>query len=315
MLLVLMFGCHDGTEGGIGTPCEYLSKPCRTGFVCIAGRCQPHDSIGAHPPCKHTQPFTTVAVIPVIGAAENALPGKPLFDAAARLSPDELQIYFTSAREGESQIYEGFRETRFETFGVWFTAWPPSTMLDLNPSVSGDMLTMFVESSSGAGGSTIRMTRRDTSTARWLTPIEFAPLAHAPPITDGMPYVLPKGDVLYFQSNREGSSHIFRTARDENGTWSAPERAITFDEEPELSPVVTEDETTIYYATENDVWVAWREPGDHSPPAVRTPVEGINTDMDETPSWISPDACRLYFSRRMANTGNSQIYLAERTPD
>jgi hypothetical protein len=42
------------------------------------------------------------------------------------------------------------------------------------------------------------------------------------------------------------------------------------------------------------------------------PVTALNTMDDETPTWLSPDLCRLYFES--ARTGDFDLYVAERTP-
>jgi Tol biopolymer transport system component len=159
--------------------------------------------------------------------------------------------------------------------------------------------------------------------------MELPALDHPASIADGHPYVLAKGDVLYFQSNREGRLQIFRTAEDTFGAWSKPALASGFSTDLAFSPVVTEDDMTMYFASDRgkaeeaaaaggvpepgdyDIWMAER-PTSGEPFASPTRVEGINTTLGETPSWISPDACRLYFSRRIGNTDQSQIHMATR---
>jgi hypothetical protein len=325
LLVILLGSCHDGAAGGSGKPCS-LHEPCRAAFVCVADKCQPVDSVGAGAgkTCKHSQPFTTVDVVPDI----HWDPGT--FDDAAQLTADELRIYFTSSRSGSYQIFEGWRFSRFTDFIAVGTARLIGPVPAFNPSLTADGQIMFVEWSMESGGSVIGTSTSVMPGGDWTVPLEFAPLAHVAPIADGRPYVLPKGDVLYFQSNREGGVHVFRTARDGSGTWSSPELASGFSQDSELAPVVAADDLTMYFASDRgkaaealadggapepgdyDIWVATRQTREEafgSP----TRVEGVNTTMGETPSWISPDACRLYFARRIGNTNESAIYLAERT--
>jgi hypothetical protein len=43
-------------------------------------------------------------------------------------------------------------------------------------------------------------------------------------------------------------------------------------------------------------------------------VTELNTAAQEWPTWVSPDGCRLYFSRRPGEGGadNYDLYVAER---
>jgi hypothetical protein len=58
-----------------------------------------------------------------------------------------------------------------------------------------------------------------------------------------------------------------------------------------------------------DIWMARRSSttASYDPPVN---VQELNTAADEYPSWLSPDNCRLYFSRS-GPTGD-KIYVAER---
>jgi hypothetical protein len=274
--------------------------------------------------CDHEQAFTSIALVGGIGA------GPGLFDGAARLSPDEKRVFLTSTRTGTYQIYEATRGSRDVDFMLPINLVELNTSwFDFNPTVTGDGVTMFFESSR-TGNFTIHTSIRATPGGEWAMPTLFVPVVSGTS-NNGMPYVLPKGDVLYFQSDRSGPLHVFRTARGANGTWSVPQLASGFSGNYEFSPVVPEDELTMYFATDYgkveeaaadggvpeigdyDVWVATRKTKGEAFSSPRR-VVGINTTMGETPSWISPDACRLYFARRIRNSSDSRIYVATRTP-
>jgi hypothetical protein len=63
-----------------------------------------------------------------------------------------------------------------------------------------------------------------------------------------------------------------------------------------------------------DIWVASRK-SDVEPFAFHTNVTELNTEAQEWPTWVSPDGCRLYFSRRPGERGdNYDLYVAERVP-
>jgi hypothetical protein len=70
------------------------------------------------------------------------------------------------------------------------------------------------------------------------------------------------------------------------------------------APVVSEDESVVYYTTRiggvGQAWIMQRSPGTmkyESPTAILSGVvSGKTTERDFTPSWASPDGCRLYLS-------------------
>jgi hypothetical protein len=358
--VLILAGCHGGAAGGSGAPCA-LDKPCRAAFTCVAGRCQPSDGGLPNSPdlvaerpadaqsdaavdsqdgdvvvdvapevvmrCDHEQPFSTIALVGGIGT------GPTKFNSAARLSPDEKQVFFASSLQGTYAIYEAIRDSRDVDFGPpIFLSELNTSSFDSNPSVTGDGVTMLFESRS-AGRPTILKSTRNTPGGQWTKPEFVRPFN--PPLArdwanEGQPYVLPKGDILYFRASIEGVQRIFRAARDEVEDWKEPQLAKGFFDEGEFSPVVTEDDQTIYFATshgraedaaadggvpepgDSDIWISTRgAKGLFDAP--RRAV-GINTTEGETPSWISPDACRLYFSRRAGTTEISEVYVATRTP-
>jgi hypothetical protein len=42
------------------------------------------------------------------------------------------------------------------------------------------------------------------------------------------------------------------------------------------------------------------------------PVEGMGAPNEDAPTWVSPDACRLYFTR--LGPQDSDVYVAARQP-
>jgi Tol biopolymer transport system component len=247
-----------------------------------------------------------------------------MFDSAARFSPDELSVYFTSLRGGRYEIYSATRSSLDADFKPAFkVANIGSTFADLNPSVTADGLTLFFDSGR-TGAWALYTATREAPGDPWSAGKEFAPLLHGPEIAEGMPYVLPKGDVVYFQSNRSADKllHVFRLARDAGGTWSSPQLVTGFSTNYEFSPAVSSDELALYFATDRDastaegdydIWMATRQT---KTAVFASPklVAGVNTTLGETPSWISADACRLYFTRRIGDSYDARVYMATRTP-
>jgi hypothetical protein len=82
-------------------------------------------------------------------------------------------------------------------------------------------------------------------------------------------------------------------------------------------PIVTSDELTLYLATStpNDpvlhIETATRATVDE-PFGALTPVHELDSTEGESPTWISPDRCRLYITRKVG--GQWDLYVASRSP-
>jgi hypothetical protein len=137
-------------------------------------------------------------------------------------------------------------------------------------------------------------------------------------IEEGMPeefdpYVLPDGSALYFTSNDVGLGYFWRAALD--GTRAELPTEVL--EDNARYAVVSADELTMYFAWTDpltgvwgDIWLATRPSRDVLFGAPIN-VSEVNTSDIEYPQWISPDGCRLYFTRE-PTTGGSFSFVAER---
>lgn len=126
--------------------------------------------------------------------------------------------------------------------------------------------------------------------------------------------------VFLFASNRTGDWEIFR------GTLSYGDPPVVSGaaQVQELAspgfdgyPVLASDDggrTVLYFASDRSgaltIWrasTAWRG----APFGEPTPVAGLfEPDVEDVPGWISPDRCRLYFTR--TQRGARRIWMAER---
>jgi hypothetical protein len=99
---------------------------------------------------------------------------------------------------------------------------------------------------------------------------------------------------------------------------SPPATGLSF---REANPVVTPDESTLYFAlftfspNFSEIRMARRTGAGFGAPELisSSAMDQINTIDDEWPSWVSPDNCELYFTRRPDGVP-SDIYVARRTP-
>jgi hypothetical protein len=137
-------------------------------------------------------------------------------------------------------------------------------------------------------------------------------------VESGQPFVLPDGSALYLFIGAD----IYRAPLGASGQFDAPVALSTLNTSAvEYFPTPTPDELTIYFASTRtdstakgyfDIWMARRasRADDFGPPVN---VQELNTALEEFPSWISPDNCRIYFSRSTSGTSGERIYVAERS--
>ena len=132
------------------------------------------------------------------------------------------------------------------------------------------------------------------------------------------PYILPNGSGIYWSAG-DGALDGFDIYRADasGGGFLGPSKLLVVNSSwADILPVLTPDDQTLFFASNRpggeggyDIYVSVRF--DASDPfGAPTPVSELNTEDDETPSWVSADGCRLYFTR--SSDGVSRIYRTER---
>ena len=128
------------------------------------------------------------------------------------------------------------------------------------------------------------------------------------------PYTLAEGNVMYF----EADSDIYRAEGD--GVSATPATSLALDTpNRENTPVVTDDELEIFFASDRDapgaitaleIYAATHDvASDDFGPA--TVVAQISTPAQtDYPVWLSPDACDLYYVTKPAGVG--ELHVAHR---
>ncbi len=253
--------------------------------------------IDAPPPrCDPSKPFgTPVAITELNATGAN--------DTAASLTPDELTITFGSNRSGGPGSVDAYIATRASTSDPWSA---PSLINGVNtsgvdgrPHLTADGLTIYLEYQVNVNGSyDIVSSTRATTSAAFTAPSPVTPVNTT--ISDTAPYVLPDHSAMYLVNSRM----LHRAART-GTTWGPPVvvtgtnlQAGDFD-----YPVVTPDELTLYFGSTRggqtyDIFVATRTSvvnGFDAP----TRVAELSGGTAETPGWISPDNCVIYFAREV----------------
>ena len=243
-------------------------------------------------------------------------------DERADLSSDELTLYFSSSRPGGVggfDIYKATRTSITAAFGnITPVAGMNTTVDERGPRVTADGLSMLVYSR--VPGATAQHIMQATRTTAALPFSGLQVIAKVDGTTDDVdPYLLQNGNVIYFTSNRGGNYGLYRSSKT-GGAFSIPTlvSGVNLDTASiENSPVVTPDELTLYFSSDRpggsgslDIYVVTR-PTTADGFGAPTALTSLNTASVDTPSWISPDGCALYFSRAEPNLG-FQLYVAMR---
>lgn len=246
----------------------------------------------------------------------------------ARLTADELTIYFSSERTGglgRVDIWTAKRPSTGVAFGT-----PTIVGGDVSTALGGEDYPTVSAAGDELFFSRIATDDVDTYDVFRATLVDGGFSAVAPfiqsPRADFAPFVAKNGDV-YFQSfvTPSRSFQIRRKPRTGPTSFAPDDEEISepnTTEYAEGAPVLSDDMLTIYFTStrpgagaskdgKGDVWVARRtsvrEPFGESEQVLALTAAGV-----DAPTWLSPDNCRLYISSQ--RDGKLQTYVASRTP-
>lgn len=274
------------------------------------------DDLDRAPPCASTSPFGFPIAIPLAFRDNDRRPtltaderilvvGRGTFDFAKRL--------FTATRTNGTF---GDLTPVFPTRGGPLPAYSNQA-----PSISADGLTLYflanVPASCGALNPKcfkLHITQRAATTTSFEEPIAITPgfadvdLAGS----TGSPSLSADGQTLYYDLKSEIHRRVW------SGTeWIADETLREIGEAHD--PAISADGRTLFFARSNGdhdlIWSAARAVPQGpfgQPRRVEELVPPIS--LTNIPGWVSPDGCRLYFSRHLtasAATG-AGIFVAER---
>jgi hypothetical protein len=225
------------------------------------------------------------------------------------LSPDELTAYLAIGRNvAETDIFTAKRGSTMQPFGSPVPIFPVNTVApEMSVSITGDGLTLFFDRSQ-SGFTRVYVATRSTTESQFGSPREL--VLYSVEAHQFDPYVLPDGSALYFASNAPEYG-LYRAAL--NGT--NVELPVQVKRDGSRFPVVSQDEMTLYSMTnfnENlEMQIATRPSRDVAFGA-STLLTNLNTaNANEAPGWISPDGCRLYFTRALPREFSVSLF-AER---
>jgi hypothetical protein len=241
--------------------------------------------------------------------------------AGLRLSPDSLTGYFhADCRPGvnESALYTAVRSSPLDPFtnvtrmqgtgldgvGNWF-----------EPTVAGDgLLLVFAWAQYGGDPTQLNEATRATKGEPFGDVRPMSEVNDPDGGTDENPFVLEGSEALYFDSTRVFADGFDLYKAVWNGqSFSSPIPVRDLNTQfAEIAPVVTPDDLTIYYASDQldglpghpqgewDIWMATRPSADaHF--SMPKHVSQLDSPPDaggqwNTPTFVTRDGCTLYFS-------------------
>jgi hypothetical protein len=275
-------------------------------------------------PCDPTKPFGP----PTFVAGLTTVTGATV--ASLRLTPDYDTAYFAANYQpnsgGSSAIYTATRAMPGLPFQnilpVAGTSLAQSDYV-IDPTLSRDGLTLLF--AWGARGTALQI----ESASRATTSRPFSYVGTVPHVNDfdageDGPFLREDGAVLYFASDRVDGDDIFRAR------WNASTSA--FDAPAPLSeintvyldgsPVVTPDDRTLFFASNRpdvaaqgdfDIWMATRE-SSSAPFSSPTIVPELSTPYADRPTFVTRDACTLYFSVAAVDPDGEHSELVAQRP-
>ena len=273
-------------------------------------------AVDTGPRCDPAAPFGAPVLVGGINSDDD--------DVSARLTSDELVVFFAHGTGGKYDLWTASRASSAEPFGSPTLVTTANSVYDDEwPSPSADGLALVFESDRPTPGTFhILATRRDSLTSPFAPPVMMAGLD----ANDLTPFVVASGRTVYFASKARpglGADDLYRAELDASGAAMNPTAVTglvnTSDDEDQ--PAVTADELHIYYRhatpTESDIYVSSRPTASDlfSPPV---PVAGLaEPGIHEGMDWISPDGCNLYFhsdapTDMMTGPKLFNIYMASR---
>lgn len=255
-------------------------------------------------------------------------------ERAARLSPNELELYLTRSfpldggRFGPQQAERIVRYTRATKADPWSDPVQlPGLSLDAgsgigttDPSPASMTFTnvnraiLGIYGDRGGGPTLYGTTRTD---AGWSAPRALTFLPNTNALNTSAPWYDRTSNTLYMNRSGNGGAHVYVSKLIDAGVYSDPAPlgfGYILPEGGEISPVLTANELTMFFANNDTmtgrtkIYQAKREAATDAfalGSAVEIPElnpPGIPT----VPSWVSADGCELYFDRE------SDIYVARK---
>lgn len=236
------------------------------------------------------------------------------------VSGDLLELYFTSERTGNADIYVAERSAPNAPFSAPRRVDALSTIgLETSPIITADALTLYWASDRDGGQGDLDIwlsTRPERAASAWSAPQNLRSLNSS---AKDLPRLPGLHDTVMPLSSDRGTrgyySVLFAARGAEPNVYLTPKPLpeLEFDRSSTVDGFLTEDGLTLFYVTgpaigAADMFVASRrntgEPFEHF-----APLADLNTASDERDPWLSADQTRFFFSSN--RSGVYAIYEAD----
>jgi hypothetical protein len=234
-------------------------------------------------------------------------------------SGDLLELYFTSQRTGNADIFVAERSSPNAPFAAPRRVDALSTLgIETSPIITADALTLYWASDrdGGQGDLDIWLATRTDRESAWSTPLNMRALNSTAKDLPRLPGM--NDTVMPLSSDRASRGYysvLFAHIGDQPNMYGAPEPVpeLAFERSSTVDGFLTDDGLTLFYVTgpaigAADMFVASRRDTDQ-PFEHFVPLADLNTASDERDPWLSADQSRFFFSSN--RSGVYAIYEAE----
>jgi Tol biopolymer transport system component len=253
------------------------------------------------------------------GTAHNLGPvvNSPVFDGSPTVSSDETELYFTSARAGQQDIFVSTRPGRDAAWSVPVNVGSlvnDPAADDFSLRLSADGLSLYFASTRGGGfgKSDLYVATRASTAQPWSRASNLGPVLNTDAF-EAFPTPAADGKTLYFNRSTtfdSQDSDIWVASRaGPGGQWTAPQPLPggINSERAEFSPSVSSDGRTMFFASERgrsiELWVSSRRPGAVWSDPRRLGAE-VNVPLSMTLApFVTADERSLYFMAARPETG------------
>lgn len=246
-------------------------------------------------------------------------------EATPHISPDEGTLYFSSFRTGKDAIYKSTRKS----VSQWNN---PELFLELPGKERISSLTLSKDNKTGIITASNRKDGLDGTSDIYECDIVSGKIQNIrslgatvnSPWWDSQPCVSDDGQLLFFASDRKkgaGGTDIYMSTKTGSG-WSAPVLLSFCTSGDELSPFISADNQTLYFASDDldggqggyDIYVTFRS-GDNTWSAPKNLGSAVNSEANELFFSIPPVEDALYVaSDRNGGLGNFDLYRISPNP-
>jgi Tol biopolymer transport system component len=237
------------------------------------------------------------------------------------LTADGLQIFFTSDRGGDMDVWVATRQSSLELFGEPELVAEASTDdVETSPAITLDGLTLFVgqrDQGGGVGLYDVWALERPSRTAAWSDKVNVTELNSAEDDTPRPPAMNDTVMPLASRRSMEGYRTYLATRASSGDPFGEPMliEELTVAGRSTVDGFLTEDGLMLFYSSaaeedRGDLYYATRE-SDDEPFGPPTAIFDLNTAADERDPWLSPDGTTLYFATN--REGTHDIFVASVT--